>query len=81
VLDSGRIVELGSHEELMEKNGLYARLYSMQFRNPEEELTTLLAKAQADQPVNENLPERSTGFLDILRGKGRYNLSAVPPVK
>ena len=38
VLDGGRIVELGTHDELMEKNGLYARLYSMQFRNPEEEL-------------------------------------------
>src|SRR6185436_1653500 len=36
VLDSGRIVELGTHEDLMELNGLYARLYSMQFRDPEE---------------------------------------------
>jgi len=32
VLDSGRIVELGSHEELMEVDGLYAHLYQMQFR-------------------------------------------------
>jgi subfamily B ATP-binding cassette protein MsbA len=31
VLDGGRIVELGSHDELMRWNGLYARLYSMQF--------------------------------------------------
>ena len=38
VLDSGRIIELGRHDELMQRNGLYARLYSMQFRNPEEEL-------------------------------------------
>jgi subfamily B ATP-binding cassette protein MsbA len=37
VLDGGQIVELGSHSALMEKNGLYARLYTMQFRNPEEE--------------------------------------------
>jgi hypothetical protein len=30
----------------MEKNGLYARLYTMQFRNPEEELTASFAQAQ-----------------------------------
>jgi subfamily B ATP-binding cassette protein MsbA len=32
VLDSGRIVELGTHEELMEFDRLYAHLYQMQFR-------------------------------------------------
>ncbi|MCU0488347.1 MAG: ABC transporter transmembrane domain-containing protein [Anaerolineales bacterium] len=33
VLDAGRLVELGNHAELMAINGLYARLYQMQFRN------------------------------------------------
>ena len=28
-MDAGRIVEIGNHQELMEKNGLYARLYQM----------------------------------------------------
>ncbi|MEP6985415.1 MAG: ABC transporter transmembrane domain-containing protein [Chloroflexota bacterium] len=32
VLDRGSIVELGTHDELMALNGLYAKLYSMQFR-------------------------------------------------
>ncbi|HEV8124760.1 MAG TPA: ABC transporter transmembrane domain-containing protein [Gemmatimonadales bacterium] len=32
VLDRGRIVEEGSHAELVERGGLYARLYQMQFR-------------------------------------------------
>ncbi len=32
VLDGGRIAELGSHDELMARRGLYARLYEMQFR-------------------------------------------------
>jgi subfamily B ATP-binding cassette protein MsbA len=31
VLDQGRIVERGSHVELIEKNGLYSRLHRMQF--------------------------------------------------
>lgn len=32
VLDAGRLVELGSHAELMASDGLYARLYRLQFR-------------------------------------------------
>ena len=35
VLDEGRIVEEGTHDQLISKKGLYARLYEMQFREPE----------------------------------------------
>ncbi len=32
VLDQGRIREIGAHDDLMARRGLYARLYEMQFR-------------------------------------------------
>ncbi len=37
VLDKGRIVEVGSHKELYRKNGIYRKLYDLQF--PEEKET------------------------------------------
>ena len=36
VLDKGKLAEDGTHDELMEKNGLYAHLYQIQYNNSEE---------------------------------------------
>lgn len=33
VMDKGKIVEIGSHEQLLQLNGRYKELYDMQFRN------------------------------------------------
>ncbi|MFL6583147.1 MAG: ABC transporter ATP-binding protein [Chthoniobacterales bacterium] len=37
VMDQGRIKEVGTHRELLEKSGYYRRLYDMQFNRGEEE--------------------------------------------
>ena len=38
VLDAGRLIELGTHDDLLAQGGLYARLYAMQFRETEASL-------------------------------------------
>ncbi|MBD3185080.1 ATP-binding cassette domain-containing protein [Candidatus Poribacteria bacterium] len=36
VLDQGKVVEMGKHDELMEMDGLYRRLHDAQFKAPDE---------------------------------------------
>jgi ATP-binding cassette subfamily B protein len=40
VLDRGRVVDRGTHRQLVERGGLYARLYQQQFRGGEVEAVT-----------------------------------------
>jgi subfamily B ATP-binding cassette protein MsbA len=49
VLQDGELVELGTHTELLARNGVYANLYRMQFKQPE--VVPAQAVAPAPEPV------------------------------
>jgi ATP-binding cassette, subfamily B, bacterial MsbA len=46
VLDQGRIVERGTHEQLVKQGGAYTRLYDLQLREQEESETRLLSSTE-----------------------------------
>ena len=54
VVDRGRIVERGTHAELLERGGLYARLYEQQFRGG-------LVEAESARTASSSRPARSSG--------------------
>jgi subfamily B ATP-binding cassette protein MsbA len=68
VLENGKIIELGTHDQLLNLNGLYARLYSMQFRNPEEELSYLQMESliQNERKHENQVSGVSTSLLNLL---------------
>ena len=55
----------------MERNGLYARLYPMQFRDPEEELATLRATISVSNGNRQGpkVPEQPSGILNVILGR------------
>jgi len=68
VLDHGQIVELGTHEELIVKDGLYARLYNMQFRDPEALLSTTIREPEPIADSGSAGGRASRSGLSLLSG-------------
>ncbi len=48
VLEQGRIVQRGTHRELVEQPGLYRRIYDLQLRDQDEAKTALHAPIDAE---------------------------------
>ena len=66
VIDGGRIVEKGTHSELLAQEGLYATLYRTQFADP--------PTARADSPTPSDAtpePEEQPPVTVSGRGSGR----------
>ncbi len=68
VVENGQIIELGTHDQLMEQNGLYARLYTMQFRHPEEELAVFYPAANEPDGLRDwqKSSNPRTSLLDVM---------------
>ncbi|AFY81625.1 ABC transporter ATP-binding protein [Oscillatoria acuminata] len=68
VLDKGQVVETGTHDELLSKNGYYAKLYSMQFSLDTQDL---VKKARSETLMNTSYEIRTRlnpmiGFLRLI---------------
>jgi ABC-type multidrug transport system fused ATPase/permease subunit len=53
VLEGGRIVQRGRHDELVAQEGLYRRIYDLQLRDQEAFLTTPAAVNGAQAPYRQ----------------------------
>ena len=74
VLDRGRVREVGSHSELLQKNGYYARLYNMQFSdqpktqaNGKGSFASLQAVHSLQIRLSHQVRDRLNGMLGSLR--------------
>lgn len=65
VMEKGRIVEQGGHEDLLEKNGYYAKLYSYQGHNPRLQ-TVQNAFAGSRQPIVNTTSSSAKGSSHAL---------------
>ncbi len=51
VLDRGRVVQRGRHEELLREEGLYRRIYDLELKDQEEALGHVVAEPDLAQPA------------------------------
>ncbi|MBG1267642.1 ATP-binding cassette domain-containing protein [Nostoc sp. WHI] len=66
VLEQGQVVEVGTHEELLQKGGYYSRLYSMQFtERPETDTKSNQSLLRISHEIRTQL-NSMIGFIRLL---------------
>ncbi|MBH8551236.1 ABC transporter ATP-binding protein [Nostocaceae cyanobacterium CENA357] len=63
VLEQGQVVEVGTHDELLQKNGYYSRLYSMQFGDRAE---TTIKQQQSLVRIGHEIRTRLNSMIGFL---------------
>ncbi len=70
VIESGQVVETGTHEALLAAGGLYADLYLTQFKHQENQHDELDSERSLDAEFAPDLPEFGAGRFTRRRGGG-----------
>ena len=70
-LDGGKVVEIGNHEELLAKNGYYARLYAMQFKDRPTAQLEFMANSTFNTEDKFNFSYQMRNYLNSLLGSLR----------
>ena len=68
VLDGGKVVEIGNHEELLAKNGYYSRLYKMQFKDHPSPQLEFLTDTSVDPTEQINFSYQIRNTLNSMIG-------------
>ncbi|MBD2494667.1 ATP-binding cassette domain-containing protein [Nostoc sp. FACHB-280] len=63
VLDQGRVMEVGTHEELLQKGGYYSRLYAMQFGDRPDDKTK---QHQSLTRISHEIRTRLNSMIGVL---------------
>lgn len=65
VLDGGRIVQRGTHAELLEQGGLYKQIYDLQLKDQEQFAREMLflEEHETAEPLRVRLPRMEAGWL------------------
>ncbi|MBF2035591.1 MAG: ABC transporter ATP-binding protein [Leptolyngbyaceae cyanobacterium T60_A2020_046] len=67
VMEKGRVVEVGTHHDLLDKGGLYAKLYSMQFSDePKSTSGTVEVEPIAFGRASYEMRSQLSGMLGVL---------------
>ena len=76
VMDAGRVVETGSHADLIAKGGLYSRMWEQQIKTQKEQE----AAAAAQEAALQADPDHNVGTVDVqTRRKSQPGLLGIVP--